>query len=95
MISCKHPKRTYNNSNGEGEISTWGLVDNTDAINLVAFNLDSYILSNKLIEGKVKQYSNKIFFPLLFTVIRIHWFINSNYREYLQKITSSISINSK
>ncbi|CAF1374559.1 unnamed protein product [Rotaria sp. Silwood1] len=58
MISCKHPKRKYINSNGEGEISTWDLVDDTGAINLVAFNLDSYIMSNKLIEGQVIECLN-------------------------------------
>ncbi|CAF1360754.1 unnamed protein product [Rotaria sp. Silwood1] len=56
MISCKHPKRKYINSNGEGEISTWDLVDDTGAINLVAFNLDSYIMSNKLIEGQSYEF---------------------------------------
>ncbi|CAF1015151.1 unnamed protein product [Rotaria sordida] len=53
IVGCKHPKRTYSNSIGEDEISTWDLVDDTGAINLVAFNLDSYIMSNKLVEGQV------------------------------------------
>ena len=53
MVSCKHPKRTFSNLNGEGEIATFDLIDNTSAINLIAFNLDSYIMSNKLIEGQV------------------------------------------
>ncbi|CAF1368474.1 unnamed protein product [Adineta steineri] len=57
IISYAHPKRTYINSNGEGEISTWDLVDDTGSINLVAFNLDSYILPNKLFEGKSYEFN--------------------------------------
>lgn len=53
IITCKHPKRMYNNATGEGEIATWDLADDTDVINLVAFNLDSYLMSSKLVEGKV------------------------------------------
>jgi len=53
IISFKHQKRTYNNANGTGEISTWDLVDDTGSINLVAFNLNSNLMSHKLIEGKV------------------------------------------
>ncbi|CAF2146765.1 unnamed protein product [Rotaria magnacalcarata] len=53
---CKHPKRTYTNSNGVGEISTWDLSDDTSAINLVGFNLDSYTMSNKLVEGKSYEF---------------------------------------
>ncbi|CAF4423265.1 unnamed protein product [Rotaria socialis] len=56
IVSCKHPKRTFSNLNGEGEISTFDLVDNTSAINLIAFNLDSYIMSNKLIEGQSYEF---------------------------------------
>ncbi|CAF2150945.1 unnamed protein product [Rotaria magnacalcarata] len=56
FISCKHPKRTYTNSNGVGEISTWDLSDDTSAINLVGFNLDSYTMSNKLVEGKSYEF---------------------------------------
>ncbi len=53
MITFKHPKRTYTNANGPGEISTWDLVDETGSINIIAFNLHSNSMSNKLIEGKV------------------------------------------
>ncbi|CAF4032261.1 unnamed protein product [Rotaria magnacalcarata] len=38
------------------EISTWDLSDDTSAINLVAFNLDSYTMSNKLVEGKSYEF---------------------------------------
>ena len=70
IISSKYPKRTYSNSNDKGEMSTWDLVD-TDAISLFAFNLDSYILPTKLVEGRVRQYSSTMFFYLALTVIRI------------------------
>ncbi|CAF4184501.1 unnamed protein product, partial [Rotaria magnacalcarata] len=38
------------------EISTWDLSDDTSAINLVGFNLDSYTMSNKLVEGKSYEF---------------------------------------
>jgi hypothetical protein len=60
VVSCKHPKRTFMNANGLGEISTWDLVDDSGSINLVAFNLNSQMLSNKLIEGKVTIHLNEI-----------------------------------
>ena len=62
IISCKHPKRTYNNANGSGEISTWDLVDETGSINIVAFNLNSNLMSHRLIEGRVIKSLNKICF---------------------------------
>jgi len=48
------------NANGLGEITTWDLVDDSGSINLVAFNLNSQMLSNKLIEGKVTIHLNEI-----------------------------------
>ncbi|CAF1517716.1 unnamed protein product [Rotaria sp. Silwood1] len=78
MISCKHPKRKYINSNGEGEISTWDLVDDTGAINLVAFNLDSYIMSNKLVEGQAKIIPTSVICKWLkIKNIKVDWFNGS------------------
>ena len=51
-------------------MSTWDVVD-ADAISPIAFNLDSYILPTKLVEGRVRQYSSKMFFYLALTVTRI------------------------
>jgi len=63
IINCKHPKRTYNNANGSGEISTWDLLDDSGSINLVAFNLNSNLMAHRLIEGRVKKnfYMNHLF----------------------------------
>lgn len=55
IINCKHPKRTYSNANGSGEISTWDLLDDSGSINLVAFNLNSNLMTHRLIEGRVKK----------------------------------------
>lgn len=77
IVSCKHRTRSYNNVTGEGEVTTWDLVDDVDAINLVAFNLESHLMCSKLFEGKVKISFNSIsshcahVFKYLYIVIRI------------------------
>lgn len=41
------------NTTGSGEISAWNLTDESGTISLIAFNLNSYMLSNKLEKDKV------------------------------------------
>ncbi len=53
IVDFKHPRKTYINTAGAGELTTWDLVDETGSINLVAFNLQSNILASRMILGKV------------------------------------------
>ena len=45
FVDHTYPKRSYNNSHGEGEISSWDLRDDSGSINLVAFNANSIMFS--------------------------------------------------
>lgn len=65
-VICKQPTRMYTNANGLGEISTWDLADDTGSINLVAFNLNSKSMSDKLIDGKVIKFLHKIKFVFVY-----------------------------
>ncbi|CAF3303668.1 unnamed protein product [Rotaria socialis] len=56
IVESEQITKTDVTRNTRGEISTFDLVDNTSAINLIAFNLDSYIMSNKLIEGQSYEF---------------------------------------
>ena len=95
LISCKHPKRVYSNANGTGEVSTWDLVDHTGSINLVAFNLNSNLMCNKLTEGKVRMIETIYFFlTRQYLVIWIQRIIYSNSRWSLQNSTACISTGS-
>jgi hypothetical protein len=53
IINYEYQKRTYNNTHGSGEISSWDLIDDSGLITLIAFNLNAYILSSKLEQDKV------------------------------------------
>ncbi|CAF1292374.1 unnamed protein product [Rotaria sordida] len=46
------------NMHGSGEISTWDLTDESGSITLVAFNLNSHLLSNKLKKDKMYEFVN-------------------------------------
>ncbi|CAF3351327.1 unnamed protein product, partial [Rotaria sp. Silwood2] len=48
VVTCVYPKRTFMNTHGTGEISSWDLTDLSGSITLVAFNLNSYIMEEKL-----------------------------------------------
>lgn len=53
IISYEYTKRTFINIHGSGEISSWDLSDESGSITLIAFNLNSHLLSNKLKKDKV------------------------------------------
>lgn len=55
IINCNHGTKTYTNSVGSGEVTTWDLVDDTGSINLVAFNLQSNSLNNLFVLGRVMK----------------------------------------
>ncbi len=54
-----YPKRSFINTHGSGEISNWDLSDETGSINLVAFNLNSHLMSDKLEQDKVINFNIK------------------------------------
>ncbi|CAF2142823.1 unnamed protein product, partial [Rotaria magnacalcarata] len=57
-ITCEYPKRTFLNTHGTGEISNWDLSDASGFITLVAFNLNSHTMSNKLKKNKAYEFTN-------------------------------------
>lgn len=62
MITYEYPKRTFLNIHGSGEISSWDLTDESGSINLVAFNLNSHLLSQKLKKDQVLHIEQLISF---------------------------------
>ncbi|CAF1473132.1 unnamed protein product [Adineta ricciae] len=58
IVHFKHPKKTFTNATGVGEVTTWDLVDDTGSINLVAFNIQSNMMTNTLIIGKCYEMSH-------------------------------------
>jgi hypothetical protein len=59
-ITCEYAKRTFLNTHGTGEISNWDLSDASGSITLVAFNLNSHMMTNKLRKDKVIDFQSKI-----------------------------------
>lgn len=53
VVTCAYPKRSFLNTHGTGEISNWDLTDESGSITLVAFNLNSHIMSTKLVKDTV------------------------------------------
>jgi hypothetical protein len=53
FVTCIYPKRTFTNAHGAGEISNWDLTDQSGSITLVAFNLNSHIMADKLKKNQV------------------------------------------
>ncbi|CAF1539593.1 unnamed protein product [Adineta ricciae] len=58
IVTCIYPKRSFTNSHGAGEISNWDLTDQSSSITLVAFNLNSYMMSEKLVKNQVYEFLN-------------------------------------
>ncbi|CAF1473228.1 unnamed protein product [Adineta ricciae] len=58
IVHFKHPKKTFTNATGVGEVTTWDLVDDTGSMNLVAFNIQSNMMTNTLIIGKCYEMSH-------------------------------------
>ncbi|CAF4001841.1 unnamed protein product [Rotaria sordida] len=57
-VTCEYSKRTFMNTHGSGEVSNWDLTDQSGSITLVAFNLNSHLMSNKLEKDKVYEFTN-------------------------------------
>ncbi|CAF4877736.1 unnamed protein product, partial [Rotaria sp. Silwood1] len=58
FVTCIYPKRTFTNGHGTGEISNWDLTDQSGSITLVAFNLNSHIMADKLKKNQAYEFTN-------------------------------------
>ena len=54
-MSFEYPKRNFINDKGHGEISNWDLTDETGSITMVAFNVNSRLMSEKLTVNRVRR----------------------------------------
>ncbi|CAF4049771.1 unnamed protein product, partial [Rotaria sordida] len=58
FVTCIYPKRIFTNGHGTGEISNWDLTDQSGSITLVAFNLNSHIMTDKLKKNQAYEFTN-------------------------------------
>jgi hypothetical protein len=58
-VTCEYPKRTFANTHGTGEISNWDVTDESGSITLVAFNLNSNTMSDKLKKNTVINFEKE------------------------------------
>ncbi|CAF1247877.1 unnamed protein product [Adineta steineri] len=57
-VTCEYPKKTFANTYGNGEVSNWDLTDQSGSITLVAFNVHSYIMTEKLKLNQAYEFKN-------------------------------------
>ncbi|CAM4840044.1 unnamed protein product [Rotaria magnacalcarata] len=58
LVTCAYPKRTFTNTHGTGEISNWDLTDQSGSITLIAFNINSHIMSDKIKKDQAYEFFN-------------------------------------
>ncbi|CAF1472498.1 unnamed protein product [Adineta steineri] len=58
VVTYEYPKRTFVNTHGTREISNWDLTDSSGSITLVAFNVNSCMMSTKLQKDQAYEFTN-------------------------------------